>query len=334
MLSFETRPAIPPDRDASVARGLGCWPALVVGVALVLDALWPLARRGSALGLLWLDLAALTCAAWALLGPRRPQRNEWATPLDGRIVSGLVLAVLQVVRLGGAAEPVLWLRQITAAGLCYYVFAAKLKSEPRAADAVWPAFAVVLLALSVYALGRATQGVAALQAACRAVDLHWASRFGLAKTLMLLTLLCAGRASEPGARSLWRVTALTGAVACVLCVIVDGVGLGVSSLASLDEPFYFGTSIVAFMLLASLTRMAWRLSRERPEAAGRWRGATLMFSLMAGLLLFGGTTGGEGVRAVAALAGAVVIASRVAPRAAASRLGPPRAAEAPVARAA
>ena len=170
-------------------------------------------------------------------------------------------------------------------------------------------------------LGRATQGASALVATCRQVDLHWVSRFGLAKTLMLLTCLCGGRASEHGAPAWWRVTALAGVVACALCVMLDGVGLGVASLASLDEPFYFGTSIVAFMLLASLSRMAWLQSRERPEHAGRWWGATLMFPLIAGLLLFGGTTGGEGVRAIAALAGAAVIAARVAPRAAARPSG-------------
>lgn len=334
MLSFETRPAIPLDRDAPIARALWCWPALIAGVALVLDALWPLMPGGGGLRPLWLDLAALVCLASALLGPGRAKRKEWATPIDGPIVSGLVLAALHVVRLGGATEPVLWLRQVTAAGVCYYALAAQLKREPRAPDAMWPAFAVMLLALSVVALGRATQGVAALQAACREVDVHWASRFGLGKSLMLLTLLCIGRASEPGARALWRVTALTGTVASALCVTAYGAGLGVASLASLDEPFYFGTSIVAFMLLASLSRMAWRLTRERPEEAGRWRAATLMFPLVAGLLLFGGTTGGEGVRAVAALAGAVVIAARVAPRVAVRRLGPPRAAESPVARAA
>ena len=36
MLSFETRPAIPRDRAAPIARGLWCWPVLVTGLALVL----------------------------------------------------------------------------------------------------------------------------------------------------------------------------------------------------------------------------------------------------------------------------------------------------------
>jgi hypothetical protein len=317
-----------------MVRGRWCWPALTIGAALLLDALWPLAPGAAVLNLLWLDLAALVTLAWALLGGRRARGSGWGTPVDGTIVSGLVLAMLHVVRLHGAAEPVLWLRQITAAGLCYYALGAGLRRDPRAPDAVWPAFAAVLLALSAYALGWATLGAAALRSASLRLDSNWLSRFGLVKTLMALTLLCAGRAIEPGARAVWRVTALTGAVACTLCLAVGGAGVGVASLANLDEPFYFATSIVVFLLLASLSRMAWQLVRERPEEAGRWWGATLMFPLVAGLQLFGGTTGGEGVRAITALAGAVVVAARMAPRVAARRPATSRAVDAPVARAA
>jgi hypothetical protein len=306
----------------------------MIGAALVLDAVRPLAPGTGTLRLLWLDLAALVTLAWAALGPRRAKHAGWATPVDGTIASGLVLGVLHVLWLHGAAGPVLWLRQIAAAGLCYYALTAGLRRDPHTPGATWPAFAATLLALSAWAIGWATVGVPALRAASLQLDSNWLSRFGLAKTLMALTLLCAGRASEPGARALWRVTALTGAVACALCLVAGGAGLGVASLASLDEPFYFATSILAFLLLASLSRMAWQLTRERPEEAGRWWGATLMFPLIAGLLLFGGTTGGEGVRALVALAGAVVVAARDAPRAAARRPAAPSAMERPVARAA
>jgi hypothetical protein len=334
MPSFEPRPAIPLERATPTARGLPSWPALMIGLALVLDAVWPLAPGAGVLKVLWLDLGAIVCFAWAVLGPRRAKRTEWATPIDGRIISGLVLAVLHVVRFRGADEPVLWLRQIAAAALCYYALAARLRRDPRAADAVWPAFAAMLLALSAYAIGWAALGVEALRSASLRLDSNWLSRFGLAKALMVLTLLCAGRAREPGARAVWRVTTLTGALACTLCLVVGGAGLGVTSLASLDEPFYFGTSIVAFMVLAGLSRMAWQLARERPEEAGRWWGATLMFPLIAALLLFGGTTGGEGLRAIAALAGAAVIAARAAPRAVERRPAAPHAVDPPVARAA
>ena len=165
MVPFETRPAALVDRATPIGRGLWCWPALAASVALVLDARWPLMPASGAMGLLWLDLAALACLACAVLGRGRAKRTEWGTPLDSRILSGLVLAVLHVVREGGAREPVLWLRQISAAGLCFYALGARLRREPRAPDAIWPAFAVVLLALSAEVLGSATQGMGALRAA-------------------------------------------------------------------------------------------------------------------------------------------------------------------------
>jgi nitroreductase len=334
MLSTEPRPALPQERSEPTLRATLCWPALMIGLAIVLDALRPLAPGAGTLSLLWLDLAALVTLAWAALGPRRAKDAGWATPLEGIILSGLLLGVLHVVRLHGAAGPVLWLRQIAAAGLCYYALTALLRRDPNPTGAVWPAFAAMLLALSAWAIGWATVGVTALRAASLQLDLNWLSRYGLPKALMVLTLLAAGRACEPGARALWRVTALIGAVACTLCLVVGGAGLGVGSLASLDEPFYFATSIVVFLLLASLSRMAWQLTRDRPEEAGRWWGMTLMFPLIAALLLFGGTTGGEGVRALTALAGAAVVAARDAPRAAVRRPVAPSAAEPPVARAA
>lgn len=334
MLSSETRPAVPLERAAPSARRRWCWPAFTIGLALVLDAVFPLAGAAGAFKLLWLDLAALATLAWAVLGPRQARRPGWATPIDRTIISGLVLAVLHVLRLHGADEPVLWLRQIAAAGLCYYALAAGLRRDPHRPGDVWPVFAAVLLALSAYAIGWASVGVAALRTASLRLDWNWLSRFGLVKALMALTLLCVGRACEPGARAPWRAIAVTGTVACTLCLVLGGAGLSVAFLASLDEPFYFATSIVAFMLLAGLSRMAWQLTRERPEEAGRWWGATVMFPLIAGLLLFGGTTGGEGVRAIVALAGASVIAARVAPRAAARRPAATRAAEPAVARAA
>jgi hypothetical protein len=315
--------ALPPDtavdRPAPVARGLGCWPALLPAVALVMDAAWPLTlpsarplRPGFAPS--WLDVAAVACVAWAALGRGRARRrDDWRTPLDGRILAGLLLAVLHVLSTAGAPEPLLWLRQITASGLCFYALASRLRRDPRAPDAIWPAFALIVIALSVYVLGFATQGLAALEHATRQVDARWASHHGLAKALLLGTVLCAGRASEPGARALWRVTALVAGVACAVSACAGGAGLDVGSLASLDEPFYFSTTIVTFAFLAGLTRMAWLLSRDRAVEAGRWRAAAAAFPLIATLLAFGGTTGGEGLRALAALAGAAVVATRVAP---------------------
>jgi hypothetical protein len=309
------------DRTTPVARGLWCWPALLPAAALALDAAWPLPGIRAGFGVSWLDIAAVACVAWAAMGRGRARRYEWLTPVDGPIVAGLALAVLHVVRTAGAPEPLVWLRQIAASGLCFYALAARLRRDPRAPDAIWPAFALITLALSGFVLAFATQGVAALAAATRLVDARWASQHGLVKALVLATVLCTGRACEPGARALWRVTALVGGLACVVCAFAGGAGLDMSSLGSLDEPFYFATTIVAFTFLVALTRTAWGLARDRAVEAGRWRASALAFPLIATLLVFGGTTGGEGLRALAALAGAAVIATRIAPAPAAATPG-------------
>ena len=315
MPPFDPVPAPTPARATSLARGVWCWPALLPGAAVVADAVWPLQPGAGALGLLWLDVAALVCLAWASLGPHRARPAHWATPVDGRAVAGLVLALLHVIEQGGAGPPMQWLHQIAAVGACFYALAARLRRDARAPDAVWPAFAGMVLALSAFTLGHVTAGTGALAAASAAVDVAWASHAGLAKTLMLATVLCAGRAAEPGARAMWSVTALTGVLAVVLHAVSGGLGLGIASLASLDEPFYFGTSIVAFMFLLGLARAAWLLVRERPAEAARWRAAAVAFVLVVVLLVFGGATGGEGVRTVVALASAATIASGFAPRA-------------------
>src|SRR5262249_45504369 len=160
--------------------------------AVVLDAVWPLPTTAPGRGFIWLDLAALGCLAWAALGPGRAHRRDWRTPVDGRVMAGLALAVLHALRTGGDPEPVLWLRQIAASGLCFYALAARLRREPRSPDAIWPGFAWLVLALSAYALGHATQGMPALTQAALDVDLRWTSVHGLAKALLIGTLLCAG----------------------------------------------------------------------------------------------------------------------------------------------
>ena len=322
MLRFDPVSSPLAARAAPVARGLWCWPALLLAAAVVLDAVWPIPPREGALRLLWLDLAALTCLAWAALGPRRARSHEWATPMDGRAVAGLVLALLHVIAQSGEGPPMQWLHQIAAVGACFYALGARLRRSPLAPDAVWPSFAVMTLALSAFTLAHVTQGSEALATASAEVDVAWASHAGLGKTLLILTILCAGRAAEPGARPLWSVTALTGAFAVLLHGFSGGFGLGVASLANLDEPFYFGTSIVAFMFLFGLARVSWQLVSDRPAEAARWRAATLAYLSVVVLLLFGGATGGEGVRTVLVLVAAATIASSLAP-AAASVPAPP-----------
>lgn len=329
---FDPRPAIPLERGSAAVRTLWFWPALLASAALLLDAFRPLMPSVGARGFLWLDIAAAVALAVAVMAARTHDSKEWATPFDGRILAGFVLAILQVVATRGGDLEVLWLRQIAASGVCFYAIASRLRREPLASDAVWPAFALIALGLSLATLGALTQGSQAVLALSHRVDIAWVSEFGMGKTLLLGTVLCAGRASEPGARALWRVTALVGALSTLLHWGVVGIGLSLDALMSLDEPFYFGTGIVSFLLLAGVAKQAWSLVRERPDEAPRWRAAAVALVLVAVLLVFGGTTGGEGVRVIAALTGAGVIATSLAPAKAAVR--PSLAADPPVARAA
>ena len=69
------------------------------------------------------------------------------------------------------------------------------------------------------------------------------------------------------------------------------------------------------MFLFGLARAAWQLVRERAAEAARWRAMAIAFVLVVVLLVFGGATGGEGVRTVLALGAAATIASGIAPRA-------------------
>ena len=314
MQTLDMRPEPIPSRGVNASRSRACWPAMLPSLAVALDACWPITPGAGALGLLWLDLAALACVAWAAFGPRRARPRDWFTPVDGRIVAGVVLALLHVIASGAASEPMQWLHQVAACGACFYALASRLRRDPASPDAVWPAFALLVLALAALSLASATQGARSLASAARVVDVNWASRAGLAKALLVGTVLCAGRAVEPGAGSWWRVTALVGAVATCVLAVAGGLGLGISTLGGLDEPFHFGTSIVAVLLLAGLARMAWLLAHERPAEAGRWRATSLAFSLVVVVLIFGGTSGGEGVRELTALAGAAVIAASASPR--------------------
>lgn len=332
MSLFVSPPASSLERGSAAMRTLWFWPALLVSAALLLDAFAPLSPPGRPHGFLWLDLAAVIALFVAGVGSRTRGVKAWATPFDGRALACIVLAILHVVATGGDATPVLWLRQITASGVCYYALASRLRREPLAPDAVWPAFAIVVLGLSLATLGELTQGTAAVAEWSQRLDLAWVSRLGIGKTLLLGTVLCIGRACERGARALWRVTAVVGALATAVQWGINGTGLSLASLTSLDEPFYFCTCVVALLLLTGVAKLAWALVHERPGEAARWRATAVAFVVVIGLLVFGGTTGGEGVRVLSALAGAGVVAASLAPKRAAARS--PIAGEPPVSRAA
>ena len=332
MSLFVSPSATPLERGSAAVRTLWFWPALLVSAALLLDAIAPLSPAGGPRAFLWLDLAAAIALLVASVGSRTRGVKAWATPFDGRALAGVVLAILHVVATPGDDTPVLWLRQIAAAGVCYYAIASCLRREPLAADAVWPAFAVIVIGLSLATLGALTLGTAAVVALSQAMDRAWVSELGVGKVLLLGTVLCIGRACEPRARALWRATAVVGALATCVQWGINGTGLAVASLTSLDEPFYFGNGVVSFLLLAGVARLSWSLARQRPAEAARWRAGAVAFVLVVILLVFGGTTGGEGVHVISALAGAGVVAASMAPKKLAARS--PIASEPPVSRAA
>jgi len=312
-MSFDASNAPRPGPHDALARGVWCWPALLPAVALVLDLAGPLPAVAG-VPWRWLDVAALAALGWASLGRGRARGADWPTPLDGRVAAGLALAVLHVLGSPGAARPIEWLHLIVGAGICYYALAARLRRDPLAPDAVWPSFAVATLALGGLVIATATQGLPALATLSAVADQRWSSHEGLAKCLAVATVLSAGRAAEDGARPLWRVTALVGALATGLLAMAGGLGLHVAALSDLDEPFPFGTSVVAFLFLLGLGRMAWQLAHDRPSQAARWHAAVIAYGLVVVLLAFGGTTGGEGVRGLLALMAAGTVAARLAPR--------------------
>ena len=257
-------------------------------------------------------------------------------PVDSYVVSGFVLAALQVLSANGSAAALVGFRQMAAAGGCFYALAARLRREPRAPDLVWPALGAILLLLSACAIGFALAAPQRFPAALHELDLRWGSVHGLTRCLCVLSVLCAGRAIERGAGLLWRAIATVGIAGFGLSVAIgrSGLALDVASLARLDEPFRFATSIVVFLLIARLTLLAWQLAGIRAREAGRWRATGVVFPLLALFMLFGGVGGGEEIRLVAALAGAAVVAGRLAPAALRLQVAPAAPAEEPLARAA
>ena len=254
MLLLETGRALERERAGLLARRV-CWPALAVVLAGALDA-WHPPSAAAGRWVLWLDVAALGCVAWALLTRPRLQAKDWRTPVDGRVLAAFTLSALQILAAPHAGPPVLWMRQILSCGVCYYALSARLRRDPGAP----------------------------------------------------------GRACENGARSLWRTAALVGAIGCVLHGFAGGLGLEAHEMARLDEPLYFSTTAVTLLILISFARLAWGLRRERPEEAPRWIALAVGFGAVAVMAVLGGTTGGEGLRVLAFMGGAVVVAALDAPR--------------------
>ncbi|MEO5989262.1 MAG: hypothetical protein ABIU54_14825 [Candidatus Eisenbacteria bacterium] len=309
--------ALSPHRIAP-APAVALWPRFaavmvcMVAFAVLLDA-WD--RPVPTTGMLWLDLVAVLTLGWSLLAPGAPLKlDSWVTPFDGRVFAALALAILDLFHTHGEGTRIAWLHQMLSATVCYYALVARLRHQPRGPDLLWLPFGIVAFVLGLRAVVSMTSGIVALARAADLADAAWAADFGVAKTLVFATIVCAGRASEQAAPPYWRFATWFGAVGCVLHGLAGGIPLETHALMRLNEPMYFSTMVVTLLVLIPLTRSAWLLRRERADEAPRWAGLAMGFATVAFMGVLGGATGGEGVRVLAVLGGAAVVVGTDAPK--------------------
>jgi len=307
-------PADPGTRTPSLLVIRGCALALVAAPFAGAVAGGWLAHWGSTA--VALAVALLT---FVLAGGERMQAERWCSPVDRLILAGLTLSALQTL---GATDPPgssAWLRQLVACGIAFYALLALARRSAGASDALWGVFGTAAFALGLHAMWASTAGLERLAAWSAATDLLWVSQFGLGKTVLIATLITAGRARESGASPAWRAAALVGGIGSLLHAAVGGLGLGSAPLALLEQPLYFSVTVAALLLLAAMAKRAWTLRRDRPVQAWRWRGLSLGFVGVAALAAFGGTTGGEGLRMIVTLAAVATLVAAEEPAEAATQ---------------
>lgn len=304
----------PPEAEpnTSVVR-TSFWCAIAVVLAVALDAL---GHEWNVLGVhvQWLEVAALGCLGGAMAMPGAfRDRRAWRTPLDGRVLGGLLLATVQLVPVAGGASPAFPLRQLLACVAVYYGMAAQVRRHPEAVERLWDVFALAGVGASLHALLAVTSGLGALRASSVAADTGWGAQAGLFKSLLFLVVLFVGRATESRASRLWAALATIGAVALVLLGLAGGSGLDSAALARLDDPLHFSSIVVLMLVLSGLLQGAWNLRRARSEQAARWRGAGAAVVALGVIAVFGGASGGEGLRALATLLAALLVAAPETP---------------------
>lgn len=289
------------------------WCATAVVLAVALDAL---GHEWSLFGVRvqWLEVAALGClgGAAAIPGVFR-DRRAWHTPLDGRVLGGMLVAAVQLVPVDGAQGPAFPLRQVLACAAIYYGMAAQARRHPEAVERLWDAFALAGVIASAHALLAVTSGLGALRESSAAADAGWGARSGLFKSLLFLTVLFVARAFESRAARGWSALSILGVIALGLLGAVGGSGLGSSALARLDDPLHFSSIVVLMLVLSGLVKCAWDLRRARPEQAARWRGAGAAVLALGVIAVFGGASGGEGLRALGTLLAALLVAAPETP---------------------
>jgi hypothetical protein len=297
-----------PDLAAST-----CVVLALVGVALDAGAL-PL--PGAGFGALWLHIAAavsLACAAWRLGGFSRPL--AWSTPLDGLILASLAIATVGMFAGSERDSLASWFWQVLACSGVYVGIVPLLRRSPRGRRVVWGAIAVVCFVLGAHALWASTAGLGRLSEQAALADRRWAGSHVLAKTVAFVTLVAMGRALERGSAPLWRVAVLVGGLGTALHAAGGGFGLAPEALSRLDDPLYFSSASVTFLLAIRVARLGWTLRRGRPDEVNRWRGVAVAMVAVGVTSLLGESTGGEALRTLAVLLAAVVVAEGTAPSA-------------------
>jgi hypothetical protein len=285
----------------------------LVPAAVLLDA-WR--SPPAAGGLMWLDLAALACLGWAVAQPGALRDAEaWTTPLNGLVIALLAIVTVAAIPGGGTGEAASRLGQVLACSGIYLGLASVMRRDARAVESVWRALGVVAVVLGLHALWAATSGFPQLAVQAGAVDARWCGRQTLARALLFLTLATAGRAAERGASPGWRLAWLVGAAGVGIHAAGGGFVFESRALARLDEPLYFSTASVTFMVAVVLAHEAWRLARSHPAEVMRWRCMAAAMAVLGVSGVLGGSSGGEGVRSLVAIAGAAVVATRKAARA-------------------
>ncbi len=318
-------PAPPPEpvpRAVPLAVIRCCAVALVAAPFAGAVAGEPVARWGTTAVAL-----AAGLVAFVLAGSERMHADRWCSPVDRLILAGLTLSALQTLGASGSDGSMAWLRQLLACGIAFYALLAVARRTAGASDAIWSVFGATAFGLGLHAMWASTAGLERLAAWSAETDALWVSQFGLGKTVLIATLIAAGRAREPGASPAWRVAALVGGIGTLLHAAVGGLGLGAAPLALLEQPLYFSVTVAALLLLASMAKRAWTMRREHARQAWRWRGLALGFVGVAALAAFGGTTGGEGLRMIVTLAAVVTLVAAEEP--AEAEVAPLRPAEPP-----
>jgi hypothetical protein len=272
---------------------------------------------------MWLHFAAIACLLWA--ATRRGALRDlstWSTPFDGLVFAMLGVAGAQLLPPNGSPVAESWFWQVVGCAATYLGLTSVLRRDPDALDAAWVAFAAVAVALGLHAVWACTGGLDQLARQSALADARWAGTHALAKGLALATMLTLGRALERHSSPGWRLAALVGALGSLLHAATDGFGLGPDALAQLDEPLHFSMVCVTMLLAVRVARMGWELRRERAGQVERWRLFAVAVSGVGLASVFGGSTGGEPLRVLAAIAAATVVADRALPRANGKRAAP------------